>query len=244
MFDAGWQLWSVFLVAVIVVYALLEGPEPWARFADRFAVRPGAMTADAKRKERTERLKTQYPNFTDDSVSSLLLSEAKEFVKSKVDGIRALEGRATAQIGLIGAGIALLSFVAPKIVGSAQLTPWFGIALALLFASILANAICLWPARHRPPSVEVYNSLETCEVGSLKAPIMLELTEGFLVYNRKLQVISVKKGRWQGLGTVLLIVGVLALLLNYYSSAGGGQSSTVNPNCSPIGLTLPCKKGI
>jgi hypothetical protein len=243
MFDAGWQLWCVFLVAVIVVYALLEGPEPWVRFAERFAVQPGAMTADARRKERTDRLKAQYSNLADDSVSSLLLSEAKEVVKSKVDGIRALEGKASTQIVLIGAGIGLLSFAATKTVGGGQLTPWFGIALALLFASILANAICLWPARYRPPSVEVYNSLETCEIGSLRAPIMLELTEGFLVYNRKLQVISVKKGRWQGLGTVLLILGVLTLLLNYYSGAGGGQGSTVNQSCMPNGLTLPCKQG-
>jgi hypothetical protein len=244
MFDAGWQLWFVLLVVTIVVYALLEGPEPWRRITERFAVRPGAMTADAKRKERTERLKTAYPNLIDDVVSSLLLSEAKELAKSKVDGIKALEGKATAQIGLIGAAIGLLSLVAPKIVGSAGLTPWFGIALAILFSSVLANAICLWPARYRPPSVEVYNSLETCEAGSLKAPIMLELTEGFLVYNRKLQVISVKKSRWQGLGTVLLIVGVFTLLINFYSSAGGSQNSTMNLSCMPNGLTLTCKKGI
>ncbi|HLY01612.1 MAG TPA: hypothetical protein VKR56_03860 [Candidatus Cybelea sp.] len=243
MFDVGWQLWCVFLLAGIIVYALLEGPEPWGRLAERLAVRPGAMTADAKRKERTERLKADYPNLTNDTVSSLLLSEAKELAKSKFDGIRGLEGKATAQIGLIGAAIGLLSFVAPKTVDSLQPTPWLGIALALLFASVLANAICLWPARYRPPSVEVYNSLETCEAGSLKAPIMLELTEAFLLYNRKLQVISVKKGRWQGLGNVLLIVGVLSLLVNYYSSAHGGQGSTVNPSCMPNGLALTCKKG-
>jgi len=243
MFDAGWQLWFVFLVAVIIVAAILEGPEPWRRITERFAVRPGAMTADAKRIERTERLKAAYPNLTDDTVSSLLLSEAKELAKSKVDGIRALEVRATAQIGLIAVGIGLLSFVVPKTVGNVQLTPWLGITLALLFASILANAICLRPARYRPPSVEVYNSLETCEIASLKAPIMLELTEGFLVYNRKLQVVIVKKGRWQGLATVLLIVGIFTLLLNYYSGAGGNQSSTVNLSCMPNGLTFTCRKG-
>jgi hypothetical protein len=243
MFDAGWQLWSVFLVVTLIVSVLLEGPEPWARITERFAVRPGAMTADAKRTERTERLRARYPNLTDDTVSSLLLSEAKELTKSKVDGIKALEGKATAQIGLIGAGIALLSFIAPKTVGSAELTAWLGIALAFFFASVLANAISLWPARYRPPSVEVYNSLETCGEGSLKAPIMLELTESFLLYNRKLQVVSVKKGRWQGLGTVLLIVGVLTLLVNYYSIAGGSQGSTMNPSCMPNDLTSTCKKG-
>ncbi|MGA7201002.1 MAG: hypothetical protein WBX26_04180, partial [Candidatus Cybelea sp.] len=62
MFDAGWQLWSVFLVVTLIVSVLLEGPEPWARITERFAVRPGAMTADAKRSERTERLRAQYPN--------------------------------------------------------------------------------------------------------------------------------------------------------------------------------------
>jgi hypothetical protein len=69
------------------------------------------------------------------------------------------------------------------------------------------------------------------------------LTESFLLYNRKLQVVSVKKGRWQGLGTVLLIVGVLTLLVNYYSVAGGSQGSTMNPSCMPNDLTSTCKKG-
>jgi hypothetical protein len=195
---------------------VFEGvPMFWDVVAERIAVRPGDATGDDVRTKRAERLVEQYPGLKDDTVTSLLLSEAKELAKSKADGIKSLEAKAAAQVGLIGAGIGLLSFVG-KSVGTLHFTAQLGAALALLFASILGNAISLWPARYSPPSIEVYNSLETCQNATLKAPVSLELTEAYLRYDRNLQAISIIKGRWQGVATVLFILGVLMLLLNFY----------------------------
>jgi hypothetical protein len=253
MFDVGWQVWLGLILVGIVVYFVLDAPSNpnslgqnivrlWLRLLDRLAVPEGAMPADEARAERTERLKSMYPGLTDDTVAAFLLARADALTATLTDGIRRLEARALAQIGLAGAAVALLSFFASKSDATGQPTALFEFARILLFISVAVSAIALMPQRCRPPSVEAYNSLETCENKELKAPITLELTEAALIYNRKLQVVSVKKGRWQGAGIVVAILAIFFLLLNFHFGAGGRAGVVPgHVNCPPNDPVL-CKR--
>lgn len=253
MFDVGWQVWLGLILVGIVVYFVLDAPSNpnslgqnivrlWLKLLDRLAVPEGAMPADEARAERTERLKSWYPGLTDDTVATFLLAEANTLTATISDGIRRLEARALAQIGLAGAAIVLLSFFASKSDATVQPAAPFEFALVLLFVAIVVSAIALMPPRCRPPSVEVYNALGTCENTDLKAPITLELTEAVLIYNRKLQVVSVKKGRWLGAGIVVAILAIFFLLLNFHFG-GGGRAGVVpgHVNCPPNDPVL-CKR--
>jgi hypothetical protein len=253
MFDVGWQVWLGLILVGIVVYFVLDAPSNpdslgqsilrlWLTLLDRLAVPEGAMPADEARAARTERLKTSYPGLTDDTVAAFLFGQANTMTATLSNGIRRLEARASAQIGLTGAAVALLTLFASKSDATGQPTALFEFALTLFFVAIAVSAIALMPQRCRPPSVEVYNSLGTCENTELKAPITLELTEAVLVYNRKLQVVGVKKGRWQGAGIVLAILAIFFLLLNF--NFGGNGRPGVGPghmNCPPNDPIL-CKR--
>ena len=179
MFDVGWQVWLGLILVGIVVYFVLDAPSNpnslgqnivrlWLRLLDRLAVPEGAMPADEARAERTERLKSWYPGLTDDTVAAFLLAEANALTATISDGIRRLEARALAQIGLAGAAVVLLSFFASKSDATVQPAAPFEFALVLLFVAIVVSAIALMPPRCRPPSVEVYNALGTCENTRLK----------------------------------------------------------------------------
>ena len=253
MFDVGWQVWFGLILVGIVVYFVLDAPSNpnslgqnivrlWLKVLDRLAVPEGAMPAGEARAERTERLKVQYPGLTDDTVAAFLFGQANTLTATLSDGIRRLEARALAQIGLTGAAVVLLSFFAPKSDATGQPTALFEFALLLLFAATVVSAIALMPQRCRPPSVEVYNLLGTCETKEHKAPITLELTEAVLIYNRKLQVVNVKKGRWQGAGIVVAILAIFFLLLNFHFG-GSGRSAAIpgHVNCPPNDPIL-CKR--
>ncbi|MGB6522479.1 MAG: hypothetical protein WBE83_11975 [Candidatus Cybelea sp.] len=214
----------------------------WGKLLDRLAVPEGVMPADETRAERTERLKSWYPGLTDDTVAAFLFAQANTLTATLSDGIRRREARALAQIGLTGAAVVLLSFFASKSDATGQPTASFEFSLMLFFVAIVVSAIALMPPRCRPPSVEVYNSLRTCEDKVLKAPITLELTEAALIYNRKLQVVSVKKGRWQGAGIVIAILATFFLLLSFHFG-GSGRAGVVpgHVNCPPNDPIL-CKR--
>jgi hypothetical protein len=253
MFDVGWQVWLGLILVGIVVYFVLDAPSNpnslgqnivrlWGKLLDRLAVPEGVMPADETRAERTERLKSWYPGLTDDTVAAFLFAQANTLTATLSDEIRRREARALAQIGLTGAAVVLLSFFASKSDATGQPTASFEFALMLFFVAIVVSAIALMPPRCRPPSVEVYNSLRTCEDKELKAPITLELTEAALIYNRKLQVVSVKKGRWQGAGIVIAILAIFFLLLNFHFG-GSGRAGVVpgHVNCPPNDPIL-CKR--
>jgi hypothetical protein len=253
MFDVGWQVWLGLILVGIVVYFVLDAPSNpnslgqnivrlWGKLLDRLAVPEGVMPADETRAERTERLKSWYPGLTDDTVAAFLFAQANTLTATLSDGIRRREARALAQIGLTGAAVVLLSFFASKSDATGQPTASFEFSLMLFFVAIVVSAIALMPPRCRPPSVEVYNSLRTCEDKELKAPITLELTEAALIYNRKLQVVSVKKGRWQGAGIVIAILATFFLLLSFHFG-GSGRAGAVpgHVNCPPNDPIL-CKR--
>ena len=253
MFDVGWQVWLGLILVGIVVYFVLDAPNNpnslgqnivrlWLKLLDRLAVPEGAMPADEARAQRAERLKSMYPGLTDDTVAAFLLAQADTVTLTISDGIRRLEARALAQIGLAGAAIVLLSFFASKSDATGQPTALFELALMLLFFSVVVSAIALMPQRCRPPSVEAYNSLATCENKELKAPITLELTEAALIYNRKLHVVSVKKGRWQRAGIAVAILAIFFLLLNFHFGVGGRAGVVPGRvNCPPNDPVL-CKR--
>ncbi|HEY2554917.1 MAG TPA: hypothetical protein VGI15_06690 [Candidatus Cybelea sp.] len=252
MFDVGWQVWFGLILVGIVVYFVLDAPSNpnslgqnivrlWSKLLDRLGVPEGVVPLEEARAERTERLRSQYPGLTDDAVAAFLLAQANALTAAISDGIKRLEARALALIGLAGAAVVLLSMFSPKGDATAP-TALFEFALILLFCSIVVSAIALMPQRCRAPSVEIYNSLGTCENQELKAPITLELTEAVLIYNRKLQVVNVKKGRWQGAGIVLAVSALFFLLLNFHFGASSRPGAIPgHVNCPPNDPIL-CKR--
>ncbi|HEY2474604.1 MAG TPA: hypothetical protein VGI19_07345 [Candidatus Cybelea sp.] len=241
MFDVGWQVWFVLILVGVIVYFILDAPgnpngidKQIARLWKRFVEVPEFTVTDDVRALTTARLRSQYPAFADDGVAGALFAQAQGLASSEAAGIRSLEARSLAQICLIAVAVVLLTIFTPRGDQAVPLSAAFGIALFLFFASILANAICSWPARYQPPSLEVYTSPETCQSKELKAPVIFELTESALAYYRNLQVAGIKKGRWLRLGTILLILGVLFLLFNFHFS--GNQRPGALPshyNCPP-----------
>ncbi|HEX4014681.1 MAG TPA: hypothetical protein VHX17_12465 [Candidatus Cybelea sp.] len=245
MLDVGWQAWLGLILIGIVVYFVLDAPSNpdslgqkilnlWLALLDRLALPVGELPSVEERAERARRLKTTYPGLTDDTVAAFLFAQGNALTLTLSQGIRLFEARALGQIGLAGAGVVLLSFFGFRTDAAAQPSGFFGFGLLLLFVSIVVSAIALMPKRCRQPSVEIYNSPETCAEKDLAAAITLELTDGVLLYNRQLEVVRVKKGRWQGAGVVVAICAIFFLLLNF--QFGGGSRSGFAPghvNCPP-----------
>ncbi|HEY1882000.1 MAG TPA: hypothetical protein VGG51_03030 [Candidatus Cybelea sp.] len=253
MLDVGWQAWLGLLLVGIIVYFVLDAPgNPnslgqkllglWRNLLDRLAVPVGELPSPQERAERAGRLKSEYPGLTDDIVAAFLFGQASALTATTAEGTRRYEARALAQVGLAAAAVVLLPLCAFKADATAQPTGFFGFGLFLLFVSSVVSAVALMPQRCRPPVVEVYNSAETCEVKELKAPVTLELTESVLLYNRKLEAVRIKKGRWQGAGIVVAISAIFFLLLNF--QFGAANRTGVAPghvNCPPNDPIL-CKR--
>lgn len=250
MFDVGWQVWIVLILVGVIVYFILDAPgnpngidKQAARLWKRFVDVPEFSVPNDVRTRTTARLRSQYPAFAEDSVAGVLLAQAQGLASTEAAGIRSLEARSLAQVCLVVGGVVLLTLFTPRGDQAAPLGAAFGIALFLFFASILANAVCSWPARYRSPSFETYNSLEVCQTKELKAPVIFELAESALAYYRNLQVAGIKKGRWLRLGTILLILGVLFLLFNFQFTTSQHPGAPLPPhvNC-PSGNPVLCNR--
>jgi hypothetical protein len=253
MFDVGWQAWLGLILVGIIVYFVLDAPSNpdslgqkllnlWLGLLDRLAVPPGVLPSPQERAARSERLRSEYPGLTDDTVAAFLFAQANALTATISEGVRRYEARALAQIGLAAAAVVLLSFFGFRSETAAQPGGSFGFGLFLLFVASVVSAIALMPQRCRPPTIEMYNSPATCEVKELKAAITLELTDSVLLYNRRLEAVRVKKGRWQGAGIVVAICALFFLLLNF--EFADGNRTGVAPghvNCPPNDPIL-CKR--
>lgn len=136
MLDVGWQAWLGLILVGIIVYFVLDAPgnpnslgqnilRLWCRLLDRFAVPEGVLPPDEARAERTERLRSQYPGLTDDTVAAFLLAQANALTAATSERIRRLEARALALIGSAAAAVVLLSTFSPKGDATAQPTALF-----------------------------------------------------------------------------------------------------------------------
>jgi hypothetical protein len=143
------------------------------------------------------------------------MGEAKEIVKTKWDGIRSIESKAAAQITVATSAVGLLSIIGPKASDHIRTSPFFYGGVALVFLALVANAICLWPTGYRYSSLEQYNDTDTVLNPAFKSRIELELTEGYLKTSRRLEIPATRKARSFTVATSALILGILALFVNY-----------------------------
>jgi hypothetical protein len=203
-------------------------------------VRP--VADDAKRHERFIRLRDDYRGIRDDSVTSLLLTEAKELLQNKQDGIKAIEAKASAEIGLVAGSIGLLSVVGPKTGELAFPTFWFFVGISFLFLSIAINLFAIWPTRYGFSSLDAYNDTDIVKFAAMKARIQLELTEGLLVNARRQEHTAGRKSRAFGVGTALLLLGILALFVNYGQIIARPSAKKVlyHASCAPRQGRIEC----
>jgi hypothetical protein len=175
-------------------------------------------------------------------VTELLLREVKYSIDVKIATIRATEGKAAAQVAVLGGGLGIVS-----ILGVAQSSfnitgnLWLFIA-ACVFLLIAAaiDVLCIAAGyTEKLPHLDIFNSLGIVRSSAMKGRVGMSLTEGYLDYDSELLAFSLNKARLLKTATAALLAGVFVLAGNagwadLYRKAEPAAQATCQLNSNKI----------
>ena len=151
------------------------------------------------------------------TTSEFLLAEAKFVVEKKIDSIKAIESKASAQLCIVGIGLGLFSiFGASQTQVVAGFVPVIVGGAAVLIVAIVLDLLCVSTGLVDDlPQLDTYNTHLIVRDKTIKARVSLSLTESYLELASDLTALGRTKGRMQRAATIAVMLGVVALTLNY-----------------------------
>jgi hypothetical protein len=150
-------------------------------------------------------------------VTELLLREVKYSIDIKIATIRSTEGKAAAQVAVLGGGLGIVS-----ILGAAQTTfaivgnVWlFLSACVCLVVAATIDVFCIASGyTEKLPHLDIFNSLAVVSNAQMKGRVGMSLAEGYLDYDSELLAFSLSKARLLKVATAALVAGVFILAAN------------------------------
>jgi hypothetical protein len=142
------------------------------------------------------------------TVPMLLLTEVKRVVDFKVASIRALEGKAVAQMGVSGTVLGLLAAFSANIA-----TAWKALPLSLLLLAILAYLQAIYIRTGSLPSLGAYmtDTIVTDETNEGK--IALQLATAWNDYGLEAEQSNLRKARFVRSGNLWLRLALVSVVL-------------------------------
>lgn len=180
-------------------------------------------------------------------VIELLLREVKYTVDSKLATIRATEGKAIAQVGLLGGGLGIISVIGAsqsslEITGNILL---LGLACAALLIAAASDAACISRGHTELlPQLDIFNAQAIVSDRRMNARVGMSISEGYSVYSNDLTALSMSKGRLLRVATYSLVVGVFLLVANGVwvdTHQSPGQHPLAAARCRISGATIVCE---
>jgi len=233
----------IVFIVVAVAASAFGGPQLYRWLS----VPKTPLSSDADRAQWYDYLRTdpKMKTIRDSTTADFLLAEAKYLVAQKIDAIKTTEGKASAQLGIVGGGIGLISiFGGSQPVVTSGRTSFIIVGAFLLLGSIGFNVLCIALGRTDVlPAIDVYNSEDIARRPEMKPRISTSLTEGYADYSSDLGALSRTKGRLQKVATVSFMAGALALGLNYVVVAvhPPGPPKTAVIRCDGAPGSVTCK---
>jgi hypothetical protein len=208
--------------------------------------RPKDLATDEMRAEWSEYLQNSPDaQVAISKVTELLLREVKYSIDIKIATIRATEGKAAAQVAVLGGGLGIVS-----ILGAAQTTfaitgnVWLFLSACIcLVVAATIDVFCIASGyTERLPHLDIFNSLAVVTNPQMKGRVGMSLAEGYLDYDSELLAFSLSKARLLRLATTALVAGVFILALNAgWADLHPAAQSSTNAKCRLTTNTIVCE---